>query len=98
VISPFCPQHAHVDPEKLPALPEKKNESRPRPRISFYRWLGQHHDEEEKRVTFKPDTKEEKETPKEVKEGLGTIVDGLLEPTISLNETKEYERYIFRAH
>jgi hypothetical protein len=85
-----------VDPGKLSSLPEKKDESRHRPRISFYRWLGQHHDEEEKRVTFKPDEKAEKpvEPPKEIKEGMATIIDGLLEPTISLKETKEYERCV----
>lgn len=95
MISPFRPQQVHVDSGKHHvALPEKKDESRHRPRISFYRWLGQHHDDEDKRVNFKLEDKQEKEIPKEVKEGMGTIVSGLLEPTISSTETKEYERYV----
>lgn len=84
-----------MDPSKhLPALQEqKKDETRHRPRISLYRWLGQHHGEE-RRVTFKTDEKQEKEKEptKEVKDGMETLVENLLEPKISLDETKEYER------
>ena len=83
-----------MDPSKrLPALQEqKKDETRHRPRISLYRWLGQHHEEDERRVTFKTDEKQEKESTKEVKDGIETLVQSLLEPKISLDETKEYER------
>ena len=88
-----------MDPSKrLPALQEqKKDETRHRPRISLYRWLGQHNEEEEeeeeeRRVTFKADEKQEKEPTKEVKDGMETLVQSLLEPKISLDETKEYER------
>ena len=57
----------------------------------LYRWLGQHHGEE-RRVTFKTEEKQEKEPTKEVKDGMETLVENLLEPKISLDETKEYER------
>jgi hypothetical protein len=82
-----------VDPSKrLPALQDqKKDETRHRPRISLYRWF-QHHEEDERRVTFKTDEKQEKEPTKEVKDGIETLVQSLLEPKISLDETKEYER------
>jgi len=50
-------------------------------------------------VTFKRDEAQDKESqdkesqPKELKEGIQTVVAGLLEPKISVDETKEYERY-----
>ena len=86
-----------VDPSKtLPALEDKKDESRNRSRISFYRWIGQNQQEDQeddRQVTFKPDEKPERE-PKEGKEGIEAIVRNLLEPTVSYNETKEYERCV----
>ena len=61
----------------------------------MYRWLGQQYNEDERRVTFKEEEKQDKEPPlqKEAKEAIETIVEGLLEPKISDDETKEYERY-----
>jgi len=61
----------------------------------LYRWLGQQYNEDERRVTFKEEEKQDKEPPlqKEAKEAIETIVEGLLEPKISDDETKEYERY-----
>ena len=45
-------------------------------------------------MTFKIDEKQqEKEPTKEIKDGMETLVQGLLEPKISLDETREYERY-----
>jgi hypothetical protein len=83
----------HVEAIKqIPPLQEKKAETRHKPRISLYRWLGQHHDEEEKKVTFSTDEKQEKEVTKEVKEGIETIVQNSVDPKVSLDETKEYER------
>lgn len=95
VLSPFKPQNVPVDPGKhLPALQEeqKKDDTRHRPRMSLYRWLGSHHEEEERRVTFKPDEKGDKDQNKETKDGIEHIVQGLLDPKISRDETKEYER------
>lgn len=43
-------------------------------------------------MTFKTEEKQEKEPTKEVKDGMETLVENLLEPKISLDETKEYER------
>jgi len=96
LISPFRPQNVPVDPAKhLPALHEetKKDENRHRPRISLYRWLGQRHDHGERRVTFKMDENQAVE-PTEPKEAIETIVESLLEPKVSVDEAKEYERYI----
>lgn len=96
LISPFRPQNVPVDPAKhLPALAEeqKKDESRHRPRISLYRWLGQRHGEPERRVKFEMEEKTSVEPSKETKEAMETIVENLLEPKVSANETKEYERY-----
>ena len=94
MLSPFAPQNVPVEPGKhLPALQElPKDETRHRPRISLYRWLGQHH-EDERRVTFKTDEKLEKEQTKE-KDGLENMVQKLLQPKVSPNETKEYERLV----
>lgn len=50
-------------------------------------------------MTFKRDEIQDKESqdkesqPKELKEGIQTVVANLLEPKISVDETKEYERY-----
>jgi uncharacterized protein involved in tolerance to divalent cations len=94
VISPFRPHHVHVEAIKqIPPLQEKKAETRHKPRISLYRWLGQHHDEEERRVTFKTEERQDKEVVKEVKDAIETTVENLLDPKVSLDETKEYERY-----
>ena len=85
-----------MDPsEKLPALQEpKKDETRHKPRISLYRWLGQHHEEEERRVKFQTDEKYDKEPAKETKEsGNETYIQNYAEPKGSSNETREYERY-----
>jgi len=96
VISPFAPQNVSVDPsEKLPALQEqKKDETRHKPRISLYRWLGQHQEEEERRVTFKTDEKQEKEPVKETKDtgGMEAVIQNYIEPKVSSDETREYER------
>jgi hypothetical protein len=98
VLSPFRSQNVPVEPGKrLLALQEhqkkEKDESRHRPRISLYRWLGQHNEEDERRVTFKMSEKQDKDSNKDIKEGLDTIIRGLLDPKVSLDETKEYERY-----
>ena len=77
----------------MTAIPEeKKEESRHRPRISFYGWLRQQGDEE-RRVTFKTEEKVEGEVTKEGKEGIENVVQNYLQPKISSKETKEYERY-----
>jgi hypothetical protein len=102
VLSPFRPQQVPVDPAKhLPALqePAKKDETRHRPRISLYRWLGSHVQDEEdqqRKVTFKPDgdnAPEKDAPPKENKDAIENVIQSLLEPKISSDETKEYERY-----
>jgi hypothetical protein len=96
LISPFRPQNVPIDPAKhLPALAEeqKKDESRHRPRISLYKWLSQRHGEPERRVKFEMEEKTSVEPIKETKEAIETIVENLLEPKVSANETKEYERY-----
>jgi hypothetical protein len=98
IISPFVPQNVPVDPsEKLPALQEqKKDETRHKPRMSLYRWLGQNQVEEERRVKFLTDEKQEKEPPKENKEsGIEAVIQSYLEPRVSSDETREYERYNF---
>lgn len=93
MLSPFRPQNVPVDPSKhLPALHEqKKGESRHRSRISLYRWLGQQNGEE-RRVTFKTEEDEDKDQSKDAKDGMETIIQGLLEPRVSPAETNEYER------
>ena len=79
---------------ELPALQEQtKDETRHKPRMSLYRWLGQHH-EEERRVKFKPDEKHDKEPMKETKEGgIETVIQNYIEPKVPSDETREYERY-----
>ena len=85
-----------MDPSKhLSALQERKKvKARHKPRMSLYRWLGQHQ-EDERRVTVKPDDKSDNRdtATKEVKDGFETATQNVVEPKISLNETKEYERY-----
>ena len=105
VLSPFRPQHVPVDPAKhLPALQEtKKDETRHRPRISLYRWLGSHvgdTEDQQRHITIKSDAPggagdNEKEPPsnKENKDALENVIQSLLDPKISSDETKEYERY-----
>jgi hypothetical protein len=102
VLSPFRPQQVPADPAKhLPALqePAKQDETRHRPRISLYRWLGSHVQDEEdqqRKVTFKPDgdnAPEKDAPPKENKDAIENVIQSLLEPKISSDETKEYERY-----
>ena len=90
VISPFRPQNFNFAPiEQVPPIQEETKKSDPKHRLYLYRWLG-HHPEEERKVTIKIEEKVEKETPKEAKDPLETMVQNLLEPKVS--ETKEYER------
>jgi hypothetical protein len=95
--SPFNAQSAPVDPGKhLPALQEQRKDTpRHRPRISLYRWLGQSNDDSNRRVTFKHDEKQDGDQTNDSKEALETMVQNHLEPKISSDETKEYERYTF---
>ena len=106
VLSPFRPQHVPVDPAKhLPALqePTKKDETRHRPRISLYRWLGSHvqDEDQQRKVTFKTDgdnAHDKDAPPKENKDAIENVIQSLLEPKISSDETKEYERYPPQHH
>jgi len=103
ILSPFRSQHVPVDPAKhLAALQEtKKDETRHRPRISLYRWLGSHvqdADEQQRHVAFKTDSTggadndKETSTNKENKDAIENVIQSLLDPKISSDETKEYER------
>ena len=96
VISPFRQQNYNVQPiEQVPPIKaeEKKSETRQKPRIYLYRWLGQHDAEDERKVTFKTEEKAEKEPAKEVKDPTEVLVQSLLDPQVPPDETIEYERY-----
>jgi len=60
--------------------------------------LGSHVEEEEqqRKVTFKTDGENPSDKdapPKENKDAIENVIQSLLEPKISSDETKEYERY-----
>ena len=83
----------------IPATSDaKKDESKNRPRISLYRWLGQRQDEEQRRVTFKTDERSDKDgvqTRESKEEGIEVVISNTLNPHVSNDEMREYERYYY---
>jgi len=86
-----------MDPnDSLPATQEtKKDETRNRPRISLYTWLGQRQENQQRKVTFQTEERPDKESAqvKESKEEeIEVSLSNYMNPQVSATEMNEYER------